>query len=212
MGIIQLLMAVLVVMMLAGLAGDLSTDKLIQVTVLALVTLLVLHGLKNWCANAFINMLYNPEGARVASRRKMGKQGQSARTRAEARLEAMSEDRLRRHIEKHPRDGLAIEILSERLKADGRLDDYARNTEYLLIVQTTMALEEACTRYHELADYYWGVGRREKAREMMHALIGRFPLHYQATLARRRLEEMAEQEKGENDQAARGGPADDQVA
>ena len=110
-------------------------------------------------------------------------------TDAEQGLDALDEAQLRAHIEAHPRDAQACEILCQRLRQAGRLGDYAREMEYFLMLKSELTVEEKCSRYHDLAALYLNqLGRPDRAAEMLNTIIAHYPRHYQATLARRRLE------------------------
>lgn len=109
----------------------------------------------------------------------------------ELELEALDDKALERLIDKHPHYGLAVEVSCDRLKAREQWADYARQMQYLLTINNGMSVEEVCMRYYELADiYHHRLGRIGRAEEMIRAVIAAYPTHYQATEARRRLDEL----------------------
>jgi hypothetical protein len=190
--LLDILLSLTVILYLSCGEVALTVPRLATSIILLGVGLLVLHTLGAWLAGRLVVMLHRAfSRTRLDSRRRIQKNGQLIRTRAEARLEAMDEKTLRAHIEAHPKDSLACEILCERLKGEGRLTEYAREMEYFLNLPSDLTIEEKCTRYHALADLYANtLDRPERAEEILRTLIASFPRHYQATLARRRLERM----------------------
>lgn len=134
---------------------------------------------------------------RLANRRRMHRDPQR-RTRAEIKLDAMDDAALGAFIEKNPRDALAIEIRCERLKRQGRTEEFARELEYFITLPSNLSVEEKATLYHELAELYLGpLNQPERGRAALQAIASEFPRSYQASLARRRLELIADAAAGE---------------
>lgn len=149
------------------------------------VYLLVAHGMawlmRNWMAQREFLM----DGRRRIAGAK------STRSRAEERLEQMDEAALRAHLERKPKDALAVEILAERLDKAGRHAEYAQEIEYLLTIPNRLSKEEQCNLLNRLADQYLGpLQQPAKGRRALQMLLAQFPTHYQATLARRRLAQL----------------------
>jgi hypothetical protein len=118
--------------------------------------------------------------------------GGAMRTRKEKRFDSLDDAALERYVKAHPRDALASEIHCERLEQAERWEEYAREFEYFLTIAGGLTIEEACSSYCRLADIYIAnLGRPEKGREMLETIVARYPRHYQATLARKRIEALA---------------------
>jgi len=113
-------------------------------------------------------------------------------SRHERKLRNMDAEAFARHLDKNPRDPLAVEMVCERLEQEGRWAEFSSQMQYLLTLKHRLTREEVCNRYNRLADLYLDrLNRPERAREMLQTIVAQFPRHYQATLARRRLEALA---------------------
>lgn len=154
------------------------------------VAIVAAHWLVGWFAGKLALGWYRMDSYRPASRRYLSWR-HAGRTRQEDTFDEMSETELRAHIEAHPKEHLACEILCERLIKEKRHAEYTREMEYFLSLKSDLTIEEKCSRYHQLADVYLNdLKRPDRAREALRAITATFPKHYQATLARRRLELM----------------------
>ncbi|MCL5271017.1 MAG: hypothetical protein M1457_10840 [bacterium] len=210
---LDLLMTLAIVLVLTFGYEPTSPRALALALVAGVGVLVAAHFILAWLLGRMGNILTGmSERRRLPSRRRMIRLG-DMRTTAERRLDSLADDALRAWIETHPADTLASEILCERLRRAGRWDELAREMQYLLAVAGTtenadavparrterptpaaarLCIEEKCTLYHRLADLYLErLHRPDRARETLAALVAEFPRHYQATLARRRLESLA---------------------
>ena len=142
-------------------------------------------------SDAFFNLLLGQKKFTLGSRRRILR-SRILRTPEEEQLDEMDDEQLHAYAEQHPGDSMACEILCERPRLAGRWRDYAREVRYLIARPgNQMSVEERCRRYHELADLYLeALGRPDQAIEILQTLSDNFPLHYQSTLARRRLKEL----------------------
>ncbi|OPZ09082.1 MAG: hypothetical protein BWZ08_00695 [candidate division BRC1 bacterium ADurb.BinA292] len=178
-------LGLILVILLAGAFGRYPLWRLALEALVGLAMIVAIHALAailwRWLAN------YLDEGATPPSRRRMGSTF-ARKTRRETRFEALDDQELERHLERHPDDALALESHCERLWAAGRRDDYARELSWLLNLPNRMSIDEQVTRLHWLADYHLREnGRPGQAIEALRLIEARFPGTYQATLARQRI-------------------------
>lgn len=158
---------------------------------IAVGIIIALHLLVDLVTGNFFKRLMGQMSFNLASRRRIMRSKVVCNP-DEERLDKLDEDGLRTHIENHPEDALACEILCERLRAVRKWSEFARECEYLLTLKDSdTSVEERCRLYHELADLYLGeLNRPERAEQALQAVVAKYPKHYQSTLARRRLEDL----------------------
>jgi len=188
--ILELLMALTIILVLTFGVDKISIGNVLIALAVAGLGLVAIHLGGRLLIERVVGSLFSLGQSRISSRRRILK-ANVPHTDAEQGLDALDEARLREHIEAHPHDAVACEILCERLRQADRLGEYAREMEYFLMLKSELTIEEKCSRYHDLADLYLNqLGRPDRAAEVLNTLIAHYPRHYQATLARRRLETM----------------------
>lgn len=197
--IVDLLLTLVLMLVLVFGVDEVSLWRLVMYLSAATAVLVLVHYTVGASLDALVAKLLKGGRVRTLPTRRKLMRTWALKTRREMELEKMDTQQLRQHLERRPKDTLALEILAERLKQAGRLADYARETLYLLTLKTDLTIEEQCSRYHEVAQIYIDrLGRPDRAAEVLHALIAHHPHHYQATLARRRLAQL-QHRLGEHD-------------
>lgn len=191
--LIEMVVVLALLLYLAVSAGEMSPLQAI-LAMLAIISVvvslsIVIRSAVGW----LVDKPWKMSDFRVDSRRRILR-SRAMRTRREERFDAMSDEALDQYIEKKPKDALALEIRCERLKRDRKWAEYAREREYLLMIAREWSIEERASAYHELATLYLEkLKNPDRAREMLTTLIENYPRHYQATLARQRLDALRQQ-------------------
>jgi hypothetical protein len=189
---LDVLITLLIVLWLGFQGQTLSPVVILLILIGGSIFLLAFNKIVGWLFGRFVEWSTAQKDPTMANRRRILR-GKVLKTRSELHLEELDEDQLRAHIEKYPRDYLAVEILCERFQREDRWAEFARESEYYLTIADDLTHDEACARYHRLADLYLEkLNRPDRAREMLRTIVAQFPKHYQATLARRRLAALEE--------------------
>jgi len=139
-----------------------------------------------WVVNRFVDSLVNSSSDGVSLNR-------SPRT----RFNGMSDAALAGHLEKKPKDAVALREQIRRNRATASPDELAAQIESFLAMRPKLETADLAMLHHQLADLYCGpLGQRLRATQILAAFADAHPDSRESQFMRDRIKQIGTMEVG----------------